>query len=130
VCVTIDDGNDWQDHKQMHESGFCEFCPAILVEKGQEIGTMAVFGGLEESVNLIAAEDFTFLLAEGEKISFRLPAKEFAYAPILENADAGFAYVCIDGKPIGKVPVIFGKTIEMPTQKKEKFWDKLFGGKS
>ena len=129
VCVTIDDGNDWLDHRNLHETGFSAFRPCILVEKGQKIGSVAVFGGIEDAVDLIAGEDFQFSLAEGESVSFAPSNKEFVYAPVVQNAEAGDAYVCIDGRPVGKVSLVFDKTVEMTPQKKETIWDKLFGGR-
>ena len=43
--------------------------------------------------------------------------------------DAGFAYICIDGKPVGKVKVVFEKTVEQKIPEKKNFWDRIFGGK-
>ena len=27
--------------------------------------------------------------------------------------EAGFAYVCLNGKPVGKIPLVYGETVEM-----------------
>ena len=130
ICVTIDDRNDWLDHKTLYDGGFANFHQQQLVELGQTMGYVTVFGGTEDCVEVLAAEDFTFALAPGEQISFRLSIGEFVYAPVVEGANAGFAYVCVDGKAVGKVALVYDKTIEMIPQQKKNFWHKIFGGKT
>lgn len=129
ICVTIDDGNDWADHKTLYDQGFADYTPVLLVQTGQPMGEIAVFGGEKNAVSLLAAEDFRFALAPGEQVSFCLSAKEFVYAPAVAGADAGFAYICVDGMPVGKVSVVFGETVEQSKEENKSFWDKLFGGK-
>lgn len=129
VCVTIDDGNDWIDHKNLYEDGFSRYHTERIIACGQKMGTLQVFGGQDSSVDVIAAESFSFALAKGETVSIVLSNKGFVFAPSVEGADAGVAYVCIDGKPVGKVKVIFDKTIEQKIPEKKNFWDKIFGGK-
>jgi len=48
----------------------------------------------------------------------------------VEGADAGFAYILIEGKAIGKIPVIFGQTIEQTKEEEKSFFEKLFDRKS
>lgn len=129
ICVTIDDSNDWADHKQLYERGFSAFVVKELVQTGQIMGALQVFGGQEAEVKVIAAEGFSFALADGERIEFLLSTKEFAYAPVVCGADAGYAFICVDGKPVGKVKVVFDKTVEQKTPEKKNFWDRIFGGK-
>jgi ornithine carbamoyltransferase len=44
----------------------------------------------------------------------------------VEGADAGYAYVLLNGKTVGKVPVVFGQTIEQKTDETEKHRKTLF----
>ncbi len=128
ICVTINDGNDWADHKSLLDRGFSNYQVKKLVETGQEMGTLAVFGGEKDHVRLIAKEDFSYSLAEKEKITFHLSPKEFAYAPVVAGDDAGFVYVCVDGKVAGKIPVYYEETIEQIPPRKQNFWQRWFGG--
>ena len=45
------------------------------------------------------------------------------------GADAGFVYICIDENCVGKVPIIYGQTVEMEPEPKRHFWDVIFGGR-
>ena len=129
VCVTIDDGNDWLDHRNLYEDGFSRYHTESIIYHGQILGTLQVFGGQEDTVDVIAAEDFSFALAKGETVTIVLSNKGFVYAPAVAGADAGFAYICIDGKPVGKVKVVLEKTVEQKIPEKKNFWDRIFGGK-
>ena len=129
VCVTIDDGNDWLDHKTLFDDGFSRYHTEKIITCGQVLGTLQVFGGQEATVDVIAAEDFSFALATGEAVTTTLSNKGFVYAPAVANADAGFGYICVDGKPVGKVKVVFEKTVEQKIPEKKRFWDRIFGGK-
>ena len=54
-----------------------------------------------------------------------LPGPGFVYAPAVEGADAGFAYVLINGSAIGKVPVVCGATVEQKNEEQKGFWQRL-----
>ena len=128
ICVTINDGNDWADHKALLDRGFSNYRVKKLVSAGEEMGEIAVFGGVKDRVRLIAKDDFSYCLAEEEKITYHLSLKEFAYAPVVAGAEAGVAYVCVDGKVVGKIPVCYDETIEQTPPRKQNFWQRWFGG--
>ena len=73
----------------------------------------------------MAAEDFSYALAEDECPVLILPGPGFVYAPAVEGADAGFAYVLINGSAIGKVPIVYGCTVEQNAEEQKGFWQKL-----
>lgn len=112
IAVTFNDPNDWQDHKDLIEDGFSRFAVQKLIHQGQTLGQLELAGGQEESVDLIAAEDFSYSLAQGERVTISLPEAGFAYAPVAEGQEAGFAHILVDGTAVAKVPLVYGKTIE------------------
>lgn len=112
IAVTFNDPNDWQDHKDLIEDGFSRFTVQQLIHQGQTLGQLELAGGQEESVDLIAAEDFSYSLAQGERVTISLPEAGFAYAPVAEGEEAGFAHILVDGTAVAKVPLVYGKTIE------------------
>ena len=112
IAVTFNDPNDWQDHKTLIEDGFSRFMVQKLIQKGQTLGQLELAGGQEASVDLIAAEDFSYSLAQGERVTISLPEAGFAYAPVAEGQEAGFAHILVDGTAVAKVPLVYGKTIE------------------
>lgn len=112
IAVTFNAPDDWQDHKTLIEDGFSRFSVQQLVRQGQSLGQLELAGGQEESVDLIAAEDFSYSLAQGERVTITLPESGFAYAPVAKGQEAGFAHILVDGTAVAKVPLVYGKTIE------------------
>ena len=129
VAVTIHAPNDWQDHQKLLEDGFEKYKTRQLIASGQQIGCRFVLDGAEKSVPILAAGDFFYPMMEGEQATGVLSKPEFSYAPVTAGAEAGFAYICIGGKSVGKVPVIYGQTVESKPVQKRNFWDGWFGGK-
>ena len=127
IAVTMDAPNDWNDHAALLEEGFSRYSLQRIVSKGDLMGTLEVVGGETHRVQVLAAADFDFCLAEGECPRLALPGPGFVYAPAVEGADAGYAYVLIEGKAIGKVPVVYGATIEQTKPEEKSFWQKIFG---
>lgn len=112
IAVTFNAPDDWQDHKTLIEDGFSRFTVQKLIRQGQTLGQLELAGGQEASVDLIAAEDFSYSLAQGERVTISLPEAGFAYAPVAEGQEAGFAHILVDGNAVAKVPLVYGATIE------------------
>ena len=127
IAVTIDDPNDWQDHGALLEDGFARYQVRKLVQAGEMLGTVEIAGGEEACVELLAAEDFDFAVAEDEVISIGLAGPGFVYAPVTEGADAGFAHIFLNGTAVGRVPLCYGKTVEIFRKEEMTLWDRLFG---
>ena len=129
IAVTVHDPNDWQDHQKLLEEGFRNFSMRQIVASGQQLGCRYVLGGEEEGVPILASGDFYYPMMAQEQAQILLSKPEFSYAPVTEGGDAGFAYICIGGKAVGKVPVVYGQTVESKPLQKHHFWDGWFGGK-
>ena len=129
ICVTINDPNDWADHSALLEEGFSRYSLRRLVSAGDCLGSLEVESGQGDRVQVMAAADFDYALAPEEVPQVVLPGPGFVYSPVTEGADAGYAYVFIDGKAVGKVPVIYGQTIEKELTEERSFFQKFFGRK-
>ncbi|MGN1016007.1 MAG: D-alanyl-D-alanine carboxypeptidase family protein [Faecousia sp.] len=130
IAVTLNDPNDWQEHKALLEEGFSRFHVQRIVTAGDLVGTVEVAGGEGARVEILAAEHFVYALAPEENPQVVLPGPGFVYAPVAEGAGAGFAYVLIQGKAVGKFPVVYGQTVEQEREEPKSFWEKLFGRKA
>ena len=128
VVVTINAPDDWNDHSRLLEEGFSEYTMEKLVSKDSCVGTVEIAGGDAGTAELIAGESFSYPLAFGETVQIQLPKPGFVYAPVVCGQEAGEAYVCIDGKAVGTVPLIYGQTIEQIPEEKLPFWKRLLGG--
>ena len=127
IAVTLNDPNDWADHASLLEEGFSRFSVQPIVAKGDLITTLEVEGGQRGRVEVLAADDFSYALAPEEQPQILMPGAGFVYAPVAEGAEAGFAYVLIQGKSVGKIPVVYGQTIELMPEKEKSFLQRIFG---
>ena len=129
VCVTVDDPNDWADHKAFYQQYFPRYHTCQVVKAGDVLGIRPIVGGREDQVDLVASEDFSFALAEGETLQICLENRPFVYAPVCRHGDAGRAFILVDGKVVGAVAVNYGKTVEQQVPPKRSWWEKIFGEK-
>ncbi len=124
VAATMDAPDDWRDHQSLLEAGFQNYQVEQLLAAGEQLGARVVAGG-EGKARILATEDFSYALAQGERPQIVLGGQDFAYAPVTEGADAGTAYVLLSGKIIGRVPTVYGETVEQIVSEKKPFWQRL-----
>ena len=117
-----------RDHAALLEDGFSRYTLTRIIGAGERVETVSVMGGEGQAVELVAGEDFSYPLADGEQVTLVSQGAGFVYAPVVAGADAGFAWVCIDGTAVGKIALRYGKTVERIPEEEVSFWEKLFGG--
>ncbi len=127
IAVTINDPNDWADHTALLNEAFSRYEIRRIVSLGDNLATAEIEAGQAGFVPLIADSDFDYPVAEGEKVELRISGSGFVYAPVAEGANAGFAHVLIDGKAVGKIPLVYGETVEQTPEEEKSFWDRLLG---
>ena len=128
VAVTINAPDDWADHAALLEEGFSKYTLRQIVAAGACLGSVEVEGGEDSYAELLAAEDFFYALAADEEVTITTGGTGFVYAPVVEGAGAGFAWIRVDGSAVGKVALHYGKTVERIPGKDRSFWERVFGG--
>jgi len=128
VCVTINAPDDWRDHAALFERGFTDYSIRTVLEPGTVLDTVPVVGGQGADVHLIAQEGFEYALSDEEQVEIIPAHPEFVYAPVVEGAEAGFAYIMLAGKTVGKIPMRYGETVERQQEEEKSLLERLFGG--
>ena len=116
VAVTLQDGNDWADHAALYEYGFAAYPAQRAMTIGETVGTLAVTGGLTTSVPLVAADSFSWPLAQGEKLEIRFDLPESLQAPVSAGTAAGQAVFSLAGKEVGRVELLYGSDVLLAIQ--------------
>ena len=129
ICVTLNAPGDWADHSALLGEGFSRYRVQRIISAGDRVGVLEVESGSENQVEVLCAEDLDLSLAADEKPVLVLPGPGFVYSPVTEGADAGFAYVLIDGCAVARIPVVYGRTIEQEPDQEPNFWEKILGRK-
>lgn len=94
VVVTINDGDDWNDHQRLLDYGFNNFPLTDLIGEGQAVGE-----------GLVTGSGFRYALATGEPDKIE---KRLTLTNIRTPDDFGYRgeiRITLDGEPIGNVPV-------------------------
>lgn len=127
IAVTINAPDDWNDHRLLLEEGFGRYTPRRIVEKGEVLGFVEIAGGTAGSVELLSDQTFEYALAADEKTEIVLPGPGFVYAPVVEGAEAGTAHVCINGRKVGEIALVYGQTVEKTPEEEKSIWKRWFG---
>ena len=108
VAVTLQDGNDWADHQMLFDYGFSTYPACRGAVLGQVVTRNSVENGLEREVPLVAADNFSWPLAAGEKLEMRVELTEPLRAPVLAGRRAGEAVFSLHGEEVGRVGLLCG----------------------
>ena len=126
IAVTINAPDDWNDHAYLLEDGFTRYAVKRIVTAGDVVGAVQIAGGQAGQVQLVAVEDFDYAMCSDETARIQLIGPGFVYAPAVKGAEAGFAHVCIGDKSVGKIPLVYGETVEKTPEEEKSFIEKLF----
>lgn len=111
VAVTINAPDDWNDHAALLDQGFSCYQMTCLVRSGQKVGTLQLISGMEDAVGLEAAADFSYPIAEGERVRMLLRGPGFAYAPVRAGEKAGTALIMVNDMVVGHIPLVWTKSV-------------------
>ncbi|MBQ7871325.1 MAG: D-alanyl-D-alanine carboxypeptidase [Oscillospiraceae bacterium] len=107
IAVTINDGNDWHDHKSLYDYGFAQYTATACVRKGEVVARLP---GLDGGTRpLVAGEDFTWAMAQEEQLRIRIAFPKLSYGGETPGETAGWAELCLGERCIGTMPVLWGK---------------------
>ncbi len=123
VAVTLNDGNDWQDHTAMLDYGFENTVCRKLVSKGDYIQRVPVEGGNGRYVNAVADEDLYITLPKGASGDVELQGDIYASvaAPVSYGTVLGSISYTVDGAPAGQIPAVSDRSV--PQKSRHSLWD-------
>ena len=91
IAVTLQDGNDWADHRSLYEYGFSAYPARTCAVRGQALTQASVSGGVSPTVPLIAGAGFCYPAAETERLTTRICLDEPLRAPVSAGKTVGAA---------------------------------------
>ncbi|WEG11423.1 D-alanyl-D-alanine carboxypeptidase [Pullulanibacillus sp. KACC 23026] len=122
IVVTLNDGNDWQDHMNLFNWGFTYFQPTTIVKKGKITGIDDPF----YQNHLFARRDLTIPLTAEEKenlktdLTLKTPPKEDE-RDVSPSTPVGHLTVTAGDKTLATLPLFY-----QAKEKKPSFWSDLF----
>ena len=123
ICVTLDDGNDWADHRALLDYGFSLYEEVSLM--GKISYEVPVCGGTASSVRVSTKESPTAMLPQGHgEIVSVVEMPRFLYAGVCEGDVVGKVVFYADGARIGEAFLYAESSV--PIVRKENFIRKIF----
>lgn len=129
VCVTLNDGDDWNDHERLYDYGFSAYPRTVLCTEAQQFGRRAVEGSLIPSVPVAALRETAYPLAEGEKPRMTIELNGGFHAPVAAGTVAGCVQWWLDGRVIAQTPLICSHAVPGNEAGRPK-WEGLFHRRS
>ncbi len=125
ITVTLNAGDDWNDHEKLFDLGFDTLEKICLAEKGDYTYTLPVLDGKASEVTVKNTEDLSIILNKGEHtVKEFVKLIKFTSAPLDPSDIVGEVIFTIDGKKVGSVKLYPEKSVD---KKEEKgFFKRIF----
>lgn len=117
VCVTLNDPDDWDDHKALYDWAFANYSFAEVIPAGLSY-EVPLISGAEMTAPAETEGAAYALIKNGESFDMELELPAFAFAPISEGERAGRAVACSDGQEIASVRIVYSEDVEVDRELK------------
>ena len=101
IAVTLNDGDDWNDHISMYEYGFSQMEKRSLSEKVE----VPVVGSKMQSIRAIS-DKVEIALPKNTEIENKIYMPHFLYAPVERGREIGEMEYCLNGKVLARSRLI------------------------
>ena len=114
ICVTLNDPDDWADHRTLLDSAFATYSAVKIKDKDALVDTAEVGNGTISEVELVTASDLYVPLKDDEKdlVNIKAEAFEALTAPIKKGDVLGKILVEVSGEKCGEFPLVAKTDIE------------------
>ena len=106
VCVTLNDGDDWNDHIALLDYGFSNYRLERAAAGGQILASTRVRSGTVASVPLMAAEDLCYPLTGEERLTVVARAPVSVPAPVVPGQAIGEVCAYLNGEEVASVELV------------------------
>ena len=110
IAVTINDGNDWQDHARLYDYGFSRYTEQVVVHRGDVVAELHLMDGT--TAKLVSNEDVRCYLADNENANVTLLYPRTAFSAGVDGTQAGFAAVYVGEKRIKVIHIMWNRLEE------------------
>ena len=106
ICVTLNDGDDWNDHRKLLDYGFRTYPRQVLCRAGEVLGAVAVEGSLIPTMPVAAKGELGYPLKAGEKLVPEVELLRSATAPLPPGVQLGELRWRLDGEVVAQMPLV------------------------
>lgn len=132
ICVTLNDGDDWNDHAKLLDYGFETYPRHVLCGQGERMGVVAVQGSLVPGIGVETKGELGYPLACGEELVREVELVRCASAPIPAGVQLGEVRWRLNGELVAGMPLVSRGCADRDVREPVTFWEKirtLLGGR-
>jgi len=123
ICVTLNDGDDWNDHMSAFDYGFSKARRISLANAGEISVELHTPDGA--AVTAVNKNDLSVVVFEESSVSSVIKAEKFVYAPKSAGDVVGSVSFFINGQPAAQDELCIAEAIEAPQQRKELLFTRI-----
>ena len=113
ICVTLNDSDDWTDHKNLYNWAFSTY-KRVTVSYGEtDLSPVPVISGERGSVRIRADDIFTCTIPKDDTVNISVCLPKFVYAEVEEGDEAGLVTVKYGGSIIGRIPLYYAEDVAL-----------------
>ncbi len=127
IAVTLNDGDDWRDHKTLLEYGFQTFKKRQFARVNSVAVTLPVVGGAWPEVDLVPEAPLSYPLTdtELEGCESQLLVPRFVYADVAQGQRAGWLVVLRDGKELLRTALLYDREVRRLPAPEPSTWQRF-----
>jgi len=127
ICVTLNDGDDWNDHTKLLDYGFQTYPRQVLCRQGEVFGSVRVEDSLIPVMAAVTAEEVGYPLSKEEGLTQDVELYGPIHAPFATGKPIGEAVWKRDGEIVVRVPLVAQSGACVDIQEPLGFWGALWG---
>jgi D-alanyl-D-alanine carboxypeptidase len=130
ICVTLSDGDDWNDHMSLLDYGFANYRMETAAGAGQALTNISVKNGTVKSIPLSVSQDLRYPVTGEEKLTLLVEAPLSVSAPVAEGDVLGTVWVCLDGEKVAQADLVAAEASALESETETtapSIWERLFG---
>ena len=124
VCVTLNDGDDWDDHAALYEAGFAAFERRVCVRAGEVPAAVPVIAGVEDEVAVRARRGACVFCRRGDEIATRVCLPAFVYADVRAGDVLGRLEILRNGEVLDTVALEAVRDVKRDRDQELTFWER------
>lgn len=122
VAVTLNDGDDWNDHIAMLDAAFADMKDNTWAQQGEIAWEIPVQTGQSDTVSAVYAEDLTAATLAGEQAELRISCAPFLYAPVEPGTVCGSAQVVCGDTVLCETDLLCGDAVAIDAAQEDTSW--------
>lgn len=125
ICVTLNDGDDWNDHMKLLDYGFKTYPRQVLCGPGAVLGSVTVESSLIPVAAAVTAEEVGYPLKDAEALTMDVELVDFVQAPFEEGWPLGEAVWKKNGEIVARVPLVAQNGAGLDVREPLTLWQRL-----